>query len=72
MFAKDLRKSQDNPDYLVAIKKMTNVFEHKIYARRILRELRMLRLFKHPNIIKLFEIVLPPSRSEFKDIYAVF
>lgn len=57
---------------MVAIKKMTNVFDHKIYARRILRELRLLRLLRHPNIIELKTIVLPRSRSDFKEIYAVF
>ena len=49
----------------VAIKKMTNVFEHKIFTRRILRELRILRLLKHENIIDLIEIILPKSRDQF-------
>lgn len=56
----------------VAIKKMTNVFEHKIFARRILRELRILRLLKHENIIELIEIILPKSRDNFNEIYVVF
>ena len=57
---------------MVAIKKMTNAFEHKIFARRILRELKVLRLLKHPNIIEIKTIVLPKSRAEFTDIYAIF
>ena len=57
---------------MVAIKKMTNAFEHKIFARRILRELKVLRLLKHPNIIEIKTIILPKSRTEFSDIYAVF
>ena len=51
---------------------MTNAFEHKIFARRILRELKVLRLLKHPNIIEIKTIVLPKSRAEFTDIYAIF
>lgn len=57
---------------MVAIKKMTNAFEHKIFARRILRELKVLRMLKHPNIIEIKTIIQPKSRSEFTDIYAVF
>ena len=57
---------------MVAIKKMANVFEHKFYSRRILRELKMLRLLKHPNIVDLHSIVLPASKTEFHDIYGVF
>lgn len=48
---------------IVAIKKMTNAFEHKIYARRVLRELKLLRLLSHPNIIEVKTIILPKSRE---------
>lgn len=57
---------------MVAIKKMTNAFEHKIFARRILRELKVLRLLKHPNIVEIKTLILPKSRQNFSDIYAVF
>ena len=33
----------------VAIKKITNVFEHVSDATRILREIKLLRLLKHPG-----------------------
>jgi len=50
--AVDLRlPEKEREEKMIAIKKMTNAFEHKIYARRILRELRLLRMLKHPNII---------------------
>lgn len=32
---------------LVAIKKIDKAFEHKIFAKRTLRELRLLKLLKH-------------------------
>ncbi|KAJ6910763.1 mitogen-activated protein kinase 12-like [Populus alba x Populus x berolinensis] len=56
----------------VAIKKMTNIFEHVSDATRILREIKLLRLLKHPDIVEIKHIMLPPSRREFKDIYVVF
>ena len=33
----------------MAIKKITNVFEHVSDATRILREIKLLRLLKHPG-----------------------
>ncbi|KAL0793318.1 hypothetical protein Bca101_064695 [Brassica carinata] len=56
----------------VAIKKMTNVFEHVSDAIRILREIKLLRLLKHPDIVEIKHIMLPPCRKEFKDVYVVF
>lgn len=56
----------------VAIKKITNIFEHSSDAIRILREIKLLRLLRHPDIVEIKRIMLPPSRREFKDIYVVF
>lgn len=56
----------------VAIKKINDVFDHVSDATRILREIKLLRLLKHPDIVKIKHIMLPPSRREFKDIYVVF
>ncbi len=36
----------------LAIKKIEKAFEHKTYARKILRELKLLRLLKHENVKK--------------------
>lgn len=47
---------------MFAVKKMTNTFEHKIFARRVLRELKLLRLLKHENIVEIKNIILPTSR----------
>ena len=55
----------------VAIKKITNAFEHELYAKRTLREIRLLRLLKHDNLIGL-KIILPPLKSDgFKDLYII-
>ncbi|KAK4369072.1 hypothetical protein RND71_012864 [Anisodus tanguticus] len=56
----------------VAIKKIHDIFEHISDAARILREIKLLRLLRHPDIVEIKHIMLPPSRREFKDIYVVF
>lgn len=56
----------------VAIKKINHVFEHVSDATRILREIKLLRLLRHPDIVEIRHIMLPPSRREFRDIYVVF
>ncbi|KAF6135937.1 hypothetical protein GIB67_006829 [Kingdonia uniflora] len=56
----------------VAIKKINDIFEHVSDATRILREIKLLRLLRHPDIVDIKHILLPPSRREFKDIYVVF
>ncbi|XP_038892958.1 mitogen-activated protein kinase 9-like [Benincasa hispida] len=56
----------------VAIKKINNVFEHVSDATRILREIKLLRFLRHPDIVDIKHIMLPPSRREFKDLYIVF
>ncbi|KAH1243728.1 Mitogen-activated protein kinase 16 [Glycine max] len=56
----------------VAIKKINDIFEHVSDATRILREIKLLRLLHHPDIVEIKHILLPPSRREFKDIYVVF
>lgn len=48
--AKD-RKSIIDPERLLAIKKIDKAFAHKLFAKSTLRELRILRLLKHENII---------------------
>ncbi|CAN4103003.1 unnamed protein product [Withania somnifera] len=56
----------------VAIKKITDIFEHISDAIRILREIKLLRLLRHPDIVEIKRIILPPSKREFRDIYVVF
>lgn len=56
---------------MVAIKKISKAFEHRIFAKRTLRELKILRNLHHENILKLHTIVLPKSREQLQDIYLV-
>lgn len=56
----------------VAIKRIHNAFENISDAIRILREIKLLRLLRHADIVEIKRIVLPRSKREFKDIYVVF
>jgi len=57
----------------VAIKKVANVFEDLVDAKRILREIRLLRhLSGHANITAIRDVMTSPvGRSNFKDLYIV-
>lgn len=63
-------KNKETND-MVAIKRISKAFEHKIFAKRTLRELKILRNMNHDNIMSLKEIMLPKSREEFQDIYLI-
>ncbi|KAG5192323.1 kinase-like domain-containing protein [Tribonema minus] len=57
----------------VAIKKIGDVFNDLVDAKRILREIKLLRHFDgHENIINITDIMcLPPNTTDFKDVYIV-
>ena len=56
----------------VAIKKICGVFDVPTIAKRTLRELKILKHFKHDNVIAIKEILKPPSdQSKFRDVYVV-
>ncbi|KAJ3685928.1 hypothetical protein LUZ61_015092 [Rhynchospora tenuis] len=56
----------------VAIKKITDVFKDEVGAIRTLREMRFLRHLRHENVIELKDIMTPPNRKNFKDVYLVY
>jgi mitogen-activated protein kinase 1/3 len=53
----------------VAMKKIPNAFEDLIDAKRIVREIKLLRFFKHKNIVGLLDVDKPESQTGFDDIY---
>ncbi|CAM9105426.1 unnamed protein product, partial [Discosporangium mesarthrocarpum] len=55
----------------VAIKKIPQAFEDLVDAKRIAREIRLLRHFNHKNIISVVDILPPASLDEFEDVYIV-
>lgn len=47
-------KCEEEDNNLVAIKKIEKAFEHKIFTKRTLRELTLLRLLEHENVSPLY------------------
>eukprot|EP00612_Vaucheria_litorea_P003876 CAMPEP_0171465306 /NCGR_PEP_ID=MMETSP0945-20130129/8397_1 /TAXON_ID=109269 /ORGANISM="Vaucheria litorea, Strain CCMP2940" /LENGTH=510 /DNA_ID=CAMNT_0011992807 /DNA_START=126 /DNA_END=1658 /DNA_ORIENTATION=+ len=58
-------------DTKVAIKKIPGAFDDLIDAKRIVREIRLLRHFLHENVIKIVDILPPPSINDFEDVYII-
>ena len=54
----------------VAIKRITP-FDHSMFCLRTLREIKLLRHFRHENIISILDILQPPSFEQFRDVYLV-
>ncbi|XWS28920.1 hypothetical protein CRYUN_Cryun25bG0113300 [Craigia yunnanensis] len=56
----------------VAIKKIGNAFDNRIDAKRTLREIKLLCHMDHDNIVKIKDIILPPEREKFNDVYIAY
>uniref|UniRef100_A0A7N0TDA6 Mitogen-activated protein kinase n=1 Tax=Kalanchoe fedtschenkoi TaxID=63787 RepID=A0A7N0TDA6_KALFE len=56
----------------VAIKKIGNAFDNRIDAKRTLREIKLLRHMDHDNVIKIKDIIRPPEKENFNDVYIVY
>lgn len=54
----------------MAIKKYTHLYRDVIDSKRILREICILRQLDHPNIVKLYDIIIP-NRETVSSIYLV-
>lgn len=57
-------------NHKVAIKKVTP-FEHQTFCQRTLREVKILTMLKHENIIDLRDIICEDSIDKLKDLYLV-
>ncbi|XP_065858343.1 mitogen-activated protein kinase homolog MMK2-like isoform X2 [Euphorbia lathyris] len=56
----------------VAIKKIGNAFDNRIDAKRTLREIKLLRHMEHENVIAIKDIIRPPKKEAFNDVYIVY
>ena len=56
----------------VAVKLIKDVFCNTGDARRILREIKILRKLRHDNIVPIMDIVTPDDKTNFEDLYIVF
>lgn len=61
------------PGERVAIKKIPDIFGQTIIAMRTYREIKILKHFRHENIISIREILLPREEQmlTYRDIYIV-
>ena len=55
----------------VAIKKIKELFDDIIDAKRILREITLLRKINHPNIVKIIDILEPKDLKNFQTLYII-
>jgi mitogen-activated protein kinase 1/3 len=55
----------------VAIKKMDEVFCNRSHARRILREITLLRRLKNKAVVDIIEVIEPSDPEYFSDVYVV-
>lgn len=57
----------------VAIKMVPRAFNDEIDAKRILREIKLLKHFRHENIVGILDILPPTARylEDFHDVYIV-
>ncbi|KAG8387738.1 hypothetical protein BUALT_Bualt02G0052600 [Buddleja alternifolia] len=54
---------------MVAIKKIANAFDNYMDAKRTLREIKLLRHLDHENVVAIKDVIPPPLRREFTDVY---
>jgi len=55
----------------VALKKLPNVFQSLVSSKRVFRELKMMRFFKHDNVLSCLDILQPPHIDFFQEIYMI-
>ncbi len=55
----------------VAIKKIAGLFDDLTDAKRILREVRLLRSMNHENVLRIVDIDQPEDYARFDDLYIV-
>ena len=55
----------------VAIKRIDDVFRTRTDAKRTLREITILRQCDHPNICKLYDVLVPPDEFTFKHLWTI-
>eukprot|EP00420_Gonyaulax_spinifera_P003573 CAMPEP_0197932754 /NCGR_PEP_ID=MMETSP1439-20131203/109084_1 /TAXON_ID=66791 /ORGANISM="Gonyaulax spinifera, Strain CCMP409" /LENGTH=430 /DNA_ID=CAMNT_0043555555 /DNA_START=50 /DNA_END=1342 /DNA_ORIENTATION=+ len=58
-------------DKLVAIKKITSLFEDTIDCKRILREIAIMSRLEHNNIVQIYDIPPPSDLLRFNELHIV-
>ncbi|KAL4118815.1 hypothetical protein PRIC2_011136 [Phytophthora ramorum] len=55
----------------VAIKNVPRTFDDLVDAKRIVREIRLMRHLHHPHVVSVLDVMRPPSLANFEDTYIV-
>eukprot|EP00529_Nitzschia_sp_RCC80_P012125 CAMPEP_0113482534 /NCGR_PEP_ID=MMETSP0014_2-20120614/22969_1 /TAXON_ID=2857 /ORGANISM="Nitzschia sp." /LENGTH=566 /DNA_ID=CAMNT_0000376055 /DNA_START=880 /DNA_END=2580 /DNA_ORIENTATION=- /assembly_acc=CAM_ASM_000159 len=71
--AEDAKASKDDANCKVAIKMVPRAFNDEIDAKRILREIKLLKHLHHENIVSIVDMMPPSVRylEDFHDVYIV-
>ena len=51
----------------VAIKKVRDCFQSLVDAKRVLREINLVRRLDHPNIVKMTDMINPETKNDFEN-----
>ena len=57
---------------VVGIKKYKKIFDSRTMAKRTLREIRLLRLLHHSNVINLIRVIPAKDAKIYNDVYGIF
>jgi hypothetical protein len=52
----------------VAVKKIGKAFDNLIDAKRVCREIKLLRHLEHENLMSIIDIIQPPAFDQFSDV----
>ncbi|KAG3098026.1 hypothetical protein PI124_g2745 [Phytophthora idaei] len=55
----------------VAIKNIPRTFDDLVDAKRIVREIRLMRHLRHPHVVSVLDVMRPPLLATFDDTYIV-
>jgi len=55
----------------VAIKQITRIFEDLHQAKRLLREIAIMKRLNHPNVVKVKEVIVTANAETFTEMYIV-
>lgn len=59
---------KNDPSKTVAIKKITEIFKYELLGKRTLREIKILRMLSHPNIVRFHQLLPPAELYNFNDL----
>jgi serine/threonine protein kinase len=56
---------------IYAVKRFEEIFSRELRARRLLREITILKSVKHPCLNKLRSVIPPEDYNNFNDLYMI-